>query len=78
MNTIQSSDDEMHIVFLLLLTKENKGQTDGGKYLHLKKDYKMNMRHEEQTKDTSSKIALITEICCSVFSKNDINTMGPK
>lgn len=30
----------------------------------------MNMRRKEQTKDTSSKIALITEICCSVLSKN--------
>ncbi len=38
----------MHIVFILLLTKENISEADGGNYFHLKRDYKMNMRHLEK------------------------------
>lgn len=46
----------MHIVFILLLTKENNSEADGGNYFHLKRDYKMNMRHleKEPTKATTS------------------------
>lgn len=46
-NNIQSCSDDMHIVFILLLTKENS-EADGGNYFHLKRDYKMNMRHLEK------------------------------